>query len=87
MRCFEPSLLAPFSLRFRPVDDVDSLLLVVVRRVRLAPDDSDENLAVRGMLSIDDCDEAALEEGFSGIKTKTQLATAGRDSLRCGVGW
>jgi hypothetical protein len=70
MRCFDPSLLAPFSLRFRLAEDfvdaVDSLLLVVVRRVRLAPDDSDENfvVAVRGMLSIDDCDEAALERDF-----------------------
>lgn len=39
------------------VDD-DSALLIAARIVRLVFDDKDETLAVRGMLSIEDCDEA-----------------------------
>lgn len=43
------------------VDAVDSPLFVVVRFVRLAVDDKDETLAVRGRLSIDDCDDAVIK--------------------------
>lgn len=65
MRSFELSLFVPVS-RFRlevdfeeeTVVDVDSALLVTTRLVRLAFDDKDETLAVRGRLSIEDCDEA-----------------------------
>lgn len=65
MRSFELSLFVPLS-RFlldagfeeETVVDVDSTLLFADRIVRLAFDDKDETFAVRGRLSIDDCDEA-----------------------------
>lgn len=49
----------PFS-RLRLVEDaVDSPLFDAVGRfVRLAVDDKDETFVLRGILSIDDCDEA-----------------------------
>lgn len=57
----------PFSRR-RLDDDfvdetVDSPLLVAVGRLlRLADDDKDESLALRGRLSIDDCEDAVWDE-------------------------
>jgi hypothetical protein len=75
IRCFEASLLVPFSrflLEVDFVDDkvadaVDSPLFEVVFFVRLAvDDDKDETFVVRGMLSIDDCDDAVS-------KTKTKI--------------
>jgi hypothetical protein len=40
-------------------ETVDSPLLVAVGRlVRLADDDKDESLALRGRLSMDDCEDA-----------------------------
>lgn len=49
----------PFS-RLRLDDDaVDSPLFDAVGRfVRLGVDDNDDNFVLRGILSIDDCDEA-----------------------------
>lgn len=65
MRSFELSPFMPLSRFLLEVDfeeetvvDVDSALLVTARLVRLAFDDKDETFAVRGRLSIEDCDEA-----------------------------
>lgn len=44
------------------VDAVDSPLFVVGRFVRLAVDDKDETFALRGRLSIDDCEDAVEKE-------------------------
>lgn len=67
-RCFEPSLFVPFSrLRLEDdlVDETEDSPLLVVRTpllVRLADDDRDESLALRGMLSMEDCEDAVWRE-------------------------
>lgn len=76
----DPSLFVPFS-RFLLVDDLDDETVVdavdsplfVVRFVRLADDDRDETFAVRGRLSIDDCEDAGKTNAIEGCHNRSML--------------